>query len=120
MSLAPILLPLVRINSNAFAQLFRRDRSAPALKLAALIPQKRPVDLLRIEIDVSTRHAAFHEVLLPSIYDLRNGLRLFDRVVLCKPEHLRHRQGVGDSRVGFLLPDSHLLKAERLTRWQDV
>ena len=67
MSLAPILLPLVRINSNAFAQLFRRDRSAPALKLAALIPQKRPVDLLLREIYAAARYVAlrFGENLKP-------------------------------------------------------
>jgi len=30
----------------------RRNRSAPALKLAALIVQERAVDLFRVEIDV--------------------------------------------------------------------
>jgi hypothetical protein len=55
-----------------------RIRICTSSELPALIPQKQSVDLPGVEIDVAARHAACHEVLLPSVNHLRNGLRLFE------------------------------------------
>src|SRR5881394_4556028 len=89
-------------------------------ELGPLSAQKRPIDLLLVELDVMARDVAAFEVCLPAVDDARDAPRLINRSVAVEPEQARHRQRVRERRVGLVLADAHLLKAERLSGRRDV
>src|SRR5688572_20903903 len=52
-------------------------------ELAALIGEKRPIDLFGAQLDIVARHSAFLEVLLPSVGGTRDGSNFFNCFVPC-------------------------------------
>src|SRR6185436_11384423 len=89
-----------------------------ATRLLPLLTEKRAIDLLGDELDVSGADPSAREVLAPTGDDLRHAPQLRLRRRRLQAELAGHRERIVERRVSAVGTDSQLLIAERLSRRQ--